>query len=271
MFLHLSVCSQERFASRGVCIWGWEDSTQPPPPTNRILRDTPNEWAVRILLECILVRKGNTCPFSREITFTLFAFAFPRCEQSFTALVSYPCCGWKWRGPGTFGTEENSLCAPSCTSSTFSYLHRLSDSKVLTLRSGWKKSHQLLMPALWVACFDHSLFLFDIWNGRGNCNEGCIECWPSLPWHNKSDRNPLWDPIDHKFFPNMNKKPRTIIQSTVEKLIWRFVYTLRNRIRNQYRSRVFRVCRIHIEKLRCRNCPMAWWVWTTPRNLEKLH
>ena len=39
--------------SEGVLHWGvggWAD-----PPPHRILRDTVNEWAIRILLECILV------------------------------------------------------------------------------------------------------------------------------------------------------------------------------------------------------------------------
>ena len=100
-------------------------------------------------------------PISSEITFTVFTFAFPRCEQGFKVLESWLYWDWKWRGPATFGTKENSLCARPCTSRTFFiYLHRLSDSKVLTSRSDWKKSHQLLMLTLWVhvACFDRNLF-----------------------------------------------------------------------------------------------------------------
>ena len=167
---------------------------------------------------------------------------------------------WPWN---IWHRGEPTVCTLVYFQHLFIYLNRLSDSKVLTLRSDWKKSHQLLMLALWIAVFwPQCLFLFDIWNGRGNCCEGCIECWPSLPWRNKSDRNPLCESIDHKFFPNMNKRPWTIIQSTLEKLFWRFVYTQRKRIRKQHRWRVFHVCSIHIEKLRCRLCPVTVWVWT---------
>ena len=51
--------SREGSASRGwMCIQGGSASGgvgQTCPPANRILQDTVNKWAVRILLECILV------------------------------------------------------------------------------------------------------------------------------------------------------------------------------------------------------------------------
>ena len=73
MFLHLSICSQEGPASRGVCIWGCLHPGGLHPgglhpggvciqadPLHWILRDKVNERAVRILLECILVWYTST-------------------------------------------------------------------------------------------------------------------------------------------------------------------------------------------------------------------
>ena len=52
MFSQVFVCPH---GGRGFCIQGgWADT----PPPNRILRDTVNERAVRMLLECILVLKN---------------------------------------------------------------------------------------------------------------------------------------------------------------------------------------------------------------------
>ena len=65
MFLQVSVCPwggimygrgrawQGVFVAGGVCVAGGMHCMHTPPP-RQILQDTVNEWAVRILLECIL-------------------------------------------------------------------------------------------------------------------------------------------------------------------------------------------------------------------------
>ena len=56
MFLHLSVSHSVH--RRKICIEGYG---QTPPPGHWILWDTVNEWAVRIILECILVITRSRC------------------------------------------------------------------------------------------------------------------------------------------------------------------------------------------------------------------
>ena len=70
MFLHESVIlfTGGSASGGGVCLQG--EWTGPP---NRILRDTVNEWAVRILLECIVV---NSCRFLSRCLFVVFAMRF---------------------------------------------------------------------------------------------------------------------------------------------------------------------------------------------------
>ena len=67
MFLHLSVSHSVHRGGSAVCIqgesaskWGLRPGGWADPPL-RILRDTVNERAVRILLECILILILSSC------------------------------------------------------------------------------------------------------------------------------------------------------------------------------------------------------------------
>ena len=67
MFLQVSVCPQGACVAGAMhgegacmagCMCGGGACMACMPPCQQILRDTVNEWAVHILLECILVNEG---------------------------------------------------------------------------------------------------------------------------------------------------------------------------------------------------------------------
>ena len=154
MFLHLSFCSQEGGLHPGFCIFGGVD--RPP------LLDTMGyaEWADGAhptrMHSCW---KREYMPIFKGDHFYSFRVRIPSMwtglQGSGVLAMLRLEVAWSWN---IWHRGELTVCTLVYFQHLCIYLHRLSDSKVRTLRFDWKKSHQLLMLAFWVACLDRNVF-----------------------------------------------------------------------------------------------------------------